>query len=300
MPLPHMPTHKPKQRHPCLILQWRTLPTTKCLRNGAVTCKFKVLSSFNVWFRGQDAASKAHHCANTNVASNCIKTMRTPKILFGLLFLTTFCQTETKDLNGYYVSDRYGYTIDIIDSLVLLNADNIFRDEHDTIIIDLKNNSFVRSSPRMFPFYDFKSSKDKVTLFFEHDAGTESLDFYKTKLRDRRKNFFSTSPLNIDLNDCDGSCYDIADQNIANILIGTPKNKEWGDSIKIQFEDVFISVTDIKKLNEGISDSTVVVCLFFDKNVPQSIQTQIINETKGLRNKIVKARLDSDRIRYLD
>jgi hypothetical protein len=27
----------------------------------------KVLSSFNAWCRGQDAASKPHHCANTNV-----------------------------------------------------------------------------------------------------------------------------------------------------------------------------------------------------------------------------------------
>jgi hypothetical protein len=47
--------------------------TTKCLRNGAVTCKLKVLSSFNVCSRGQYAASKAHHCANTNVASNAKK-----------------------------------------------------------------------------------------------------------------------------------------------------------------------------------------------------------------------------------
>jgi hypothetical protein len=29
----------------------------------------KVLSSFNVLCRGQDAASKPHHCANTNVGS---------------------------------------------------------------------------------------------------------------------------------------------------------------------------------------------------------------------------------------
>jgi hypothetical protein len=28
-------------------------PATKCLRNGGVTCKFKVLSSFNVCPRGQ-------------------------------------------------------------------------------------------------------------------------------------------------------------------------------------------------------------------------------------------------------
>ena len=44
-----------------------TQPPTKCLRNGGVTYKFKVLSSFNVLCRGQGAALKAHHCANTNV-----------------------------------------------------------------------------------------------------------------------------------------------------------------------------------------------------------------------------------------
>ena len=47
---------------------------TKCLRNGGVTCKLKVLSSFHVLCRGQDAASKARHCANTNVGSNRART----------------------------------------------------------------------------------------------------------------------------------------------------------------------------------------------------------------------------------
>ena len=42
-------------------------PPTKCFCNGAVTCWFKVLSSFNVSFRGQYAASQRHHCRNTNV-----------------------------------------------------------------------------------------------------------------------------------------------------------------------------------------------------------------------------------------
>ncbi len=32
-----------------------------CFFNGAVTCCPKFISSFNVWCRGQDAASEAHH-----------------------------------------------------------------------------------------------------------------------------------------------------------------------------------------------------------------------------------------------
>jgi len=36
-----------------------------------VTCCQKFISSFHVWFRGQDAASEAHHSRNTNVGSKC-------------------------------------------------------------------------------------------------------------------------------------------------------------------------------------------------------------------------------------
>ncbi len=31
---------------------------------------YKFLSSFNVWSRGTNKFSKAHHCANTNVGGN--------------------------------------------------------------------------------------------------------------------------------------------------------------------------------------------------------------------------------------
>jgi hypothetical protein len=43
---------------------------TKCFFNGAVRCNPKFISSFNVWCRGQDAASEAHHWRNTNVVGN--------------------------------------------------------------------------------------------------------------------------------------------------------------------------------------------------------------------------------------
>ncbi|MFO0487511.1 MAG: hypothetical protein ACK5ZY_04465, partial [Cyclobacteriaceae bacterium] len=47
---------------------------TKCFFNGAVTCSPKFISSFNVWCRGQDAASEAHHSRNTHVVRQCKKT----------------------------------------------------------------------------------------------------------------------------------------------------------------------------------------------------------------------------------
>jgi len=38
-----------------------------------LTCSPKFISSFNVWCRGQDAASKPHHCANTNVGGKSVE-----------------------------------------------------------------------------------------------------------------------------------------------------------------------------------------------------------------------------------
>jgi hypothetical protein len=65
------------------------------LRNGALTCSPKFISSFNALCWGQDAASKPHHCANTNVASNGRGTKNKPRqlrqnkfILLGLVLST--------------------------------------------------------------------------------------------------------------------------------------------------------------------------------------------------------------------
>jgi hypothetical protein len=233
------------------------------------------------------------------------KKMRTTFIILGLLCLTTFCKNKTKNIDGYYISTENNgqfYTIDIRDTLALINTDNIFTHQHDTIIVNLKDNSFVRSSPRMFPFYDFKATNDKVTLFFEHDAGNETIEFYRTESRDKKRNLYSTSNLNIRLLDCDSSCYDISDTNVKNILIGRPKRKnEWGDSVQIELDnDIFIKMADLKIMNEIITDSTAIISLHFDKNVPLDVRTRIKNETKGLKNRVVEARFSGDKLKYVD
>ena len=74
------------------------------MHNGALTCSPKFISSFNILCRGQDAASKPHHCANTNVASNVLNEMTTSFIvtlsllgLVGLLKLWEKYQGSTSD-----------------------------------------------------------------------------------------------------------------------------------------------------------------------------------------------------------
>ena len=64
-------------------------------------CKLKVLFSFNVLCRGQDAASEAHHCANTNVGSKLFGTMNKLRstILLTLISISSFGQQYNFDLD---------------------------------------------------------------------------------------------------------------------------------------------------------------------------------------------------------
>ena len=73
MQRPHLPTHNQSLCIRAPSSQWRVLHTTQCFCYGAVTCCPKFISSFHVWFRGQDAASEAHHSRNTHVGSNAAR-----------------------------------------------------------------------------------------------------------------------------------------------------------------------------------------------------------------------------------
>jgi len=62
-----------------------------------------VLSSFNVWFRGQDAASEARYCRSTNVASNCMR-----QIIVTILILTSISVRgqQVRTVGKVYVDGR--------------------------------------------------------------------------------------------------------------------------------------------------------------------------------------------------
>jgi len=68
-----------------------------------VRCRPKFISSFNVLCRGQDAASKPHHCANTTVGGNRKKAMRYILSILTLLYFGHIClgQDDLKDTESF-------------------------------------------------------------------------------------------------------------------------------------------------------------------------------------------------------
>lgn len=202
------------------------------------------------------------------------------------------CQTKVVNLNGHYISisklknDTYE-TLDINDSLVLINKDNVFITQRDTIVIDTETNSFISSTRVMFPIYDFKVVNDTIELHFQHDAGQEKVKFIKGAKKSP-KDYFSTSYIDIDLLDYQNEeLINTNDLEILNLIIGpVKKGIDWltndKDSIYIEFEnEFFLQKNEIKSLADKLiqgNDKKVILCLNYDKRVTQSMKGEIKNE----------------------
>src|SRR5207253_1600417 len=127
--------------------------------------------------------------------------------------------------------------------LVLFNKNIVFTSQRDTIIIDSKTNSFVRSTREMFPIFDFKVSKDTVILDYYHDAGTDKIKFIKDI--PTNNDYFSSSFVDIELEKyLDEFQVTPEGLQIKNVTVGTlKKGIRWAkaDSIYIEFEnEVFL------------------------------------------------------------
>ena len=123
------------------------------MRNGALTCSPKFISSFNVWCRGQDAASKPHHCANTNVVCNPYRQLS--KLLTILTFLLLSCST----------SDKYDiFKIDSFNKYEFLNlrdTDDIETFNKKFWKADAADNDFSFVAKFDFDKGDFSEDSDK-------------------------------------------------------------------------------------------------------------------------------------------
>lgn len=232
-----------------------------------------------------------------------------PIILAGLLI---HCQTEKVNLNGHYVSlskfDNNSYlTLDIVDSLVLINRTIVFMDQRDTIIIDQKTNSFVRSTREMFPFFDFRVSKDTVILEFAHDAGTDKIKFIKDI--PTNNDYFSNSLIDVELEKyLDEPQVVLEGLQIKNVTVGTlKKGIKWAeaDSNYIEFEnEVFLDLKDISKLGPSFESDSIrnwVICLNLDKQVPSSLSDRLKSElVKNYKDdRLIQTKINGNELLYV-
>lgn len=238
--------------------------------------------------------------------------MKSLLLIVMLVFLSQ-CQNKQTNLDGHYIStnlpyDNSYYTLDIIDSLVLINKNVVFLDQRDTIIIDPKKNLFIRSTREMFPFFDFGLISDTVMLRFAHDGGEDIIKFIKAT--PSASEFFSSSLIEIEPEQYrNESQFKIDGLNIKNITVGPlKKGASWPnpDSLYIEFEnEVFIDLEDISRIGASLDSDSIsnwAIGLHLNKHVPQSVAKQVRLELlKNYdRKKIAESRLDGNQLVYIE
>jgi hypothetical protein len=223
------------------------------------------------------------------------------------------CQSKRINIDGHYVStnlpyDNSYYTLDIIDSIVLVNKNTVFLNQRDTIIIDPVKNSFVRSTRKMFPFFDFELVNDTVMLQFVHDGGEDIIKFIKAT--PSASEFFSQSLIEIEpMQYRNESQFKIDGLNIKNITVG-PLKKGIGwpkpDSLYIEYEnEIFIDLKDIPRIGASLESDSIsnwAISLNLDKNIPQPIANQLRMELAKnySRERITETRLSGNKLIYIE
>ena len=110
--------------------------------------------------------------------------MKTLHLIFILISLVQ-CNTKVDSLNGRYTSvtkypDGRYETLDIVDSLVLVDRIVLGSHERDTIVIDPGTKKFVQVTPKsMFPIFDFRTVGDTIEVHYEDDLGQGKIKFIK-------------------------------------------------------------------------------------------------------------------------
>ena len=237
------------------------------------------------------------------------------KITINILIALTLlgCSRNTEGLKGDFVAindligDGYA-TIDIEDSIVLLNKYSVFYDERDTIIIDPKRKTFIRSNRNLFPIYDFKAIKDTVYLSYSYDAGEETIKFIRSEISPMFK-YFAESSIDIQLMTYNNETVVLIEQNkVLNLIIGRLKEGvDWPnaqpDSIFIEFERYdYLGNKELSELighTEQVQDP--VLCLHFDKRVPTEVMISIRNKIKNTvsASKVVESRITETGLVYI-
>jgi hypothetical protein len=228
-----------------------------------------------------------------------------------LVSILAQCHNDRVKLNGHYVSaskSDYGYeTLDILDSVIIVNKSLVFAEARDTIIIDPTTNSFVSSTREMFPSFGVSYSKDTVILDYTHDAGDDQAKFVKAPPSSR--DYFSTSCIDIELTEYeDEAKFDISQSKIRNITVGTLKRDLAAyvpDSIYLEYEsEQFLSNSDLLRIGQGLDrEQTMnwVLCLSIDTRVPDSVSERLrsmIGRSVGFE-RLVETRISNGVLVYV-
>lgn len=210
------------------------------------------------------------------------------------------CAGTAHDPNGHYVLESYTQqgrylTLDVKDSIVLLNRSSVFYNQRDTIIIDPRQHTLKSAVLNHLNIRQFHTVSDSVFLHYGSGPVGSKAVFIRAEA-DALRDAYANSLLDVNPNECDVGCVHshVAEkENMRHLLVGKPKAgvaKRIGlrdDSIVMEFHNVtFLGIKELEPLLREMKKAGDLLCLHVDKNVPAEKSTELLQELARIDREI--------------
>lgn len=206
------------------------------------------------------------------------------------------CAGTGHDPNGHYVLESYTQqgrylTLDVKDSIVLLNRSSVFHNQRDTIFIDPDRHTLKSAVLNHLNIRQFHTVSDSVFLHYGPGPTGSKAVFIRAEANPAR-DAYANSMLDVYPSECDQQCehqHVAEQQNMRHLLVGRPKPgvaKHIGlrdDSIVMEFHNItFLGFKELEPLLREMKKAGDHLCIHVDKNVPAEKSAELRNELSRL------------------
>jgi hypothetical protein len=235
--------------------------------------------------------------------------------LVALIVICYGCSGTLPKPTGHYVLESHDQqgrylTLDIQDSMLLLNKSLIFQNQRDTIFIDTKRSIVRNAESNELHVYALKAEGDTVVLSYGDPDDASSDMVFVRSTADPQRDLYSNSFLDVQLDQCEGNGVDIEESGkFRHLLIGRPKAGLAAsmmmdrDSIVMEFHNMtFIGLKDVSILAREMKKAGEHLCVHIDKETPDahvlSLRAELSKHAQGM--KILEGRMKEGRVVYVD
>ncbi len=202
------------------------------------------------------------------------------------------CSGTVHDPDGHYVLESYSqhgryFTLDVADSVVLLNKSSIFMNQRDTIFIDPVHHTYRNAVTNQLNIFGWRSEGDSIIMSYGTRGDGSELVFVRSA-EDPGHDVFSNSMLDVELTPCESECghaHIPENKLMRHLLVGPPKPGVAPgmmlkpDSILMEFHNItFLGMNNLQALTREMKKAGEKLCLHFDKDTPREMTTALRSE----------------------
>jgi hypothetical protein len=233
-----------------------------------------------------------------------------------LIAICCGCSGTVHDPDGHYVLESYSqqgryFTLDIVDSIVLLNKSSVFKNQRDTIFIDPTHNTFRRAASNPLNIFGFRTEGDSIVLSYGTNGDGSELVFVKRE-ENIDRDIYANSLLDVEPTPCEPDCkhsHISETTKTRHLLVGPPKPGVAPgmmlkpDSVLMEFHNLtFLDMKNLQALTREMKKAGEDLCLHIDKDIPNAkviaLRTELRSNSNGMT--IFESRMKDGKLVFIE